>query len=55
MDFLANENFPLASIRKLRDDNHNVKSVIEETAGAEDYEVLNLARQEDRIILIFPR
>jgi len=55
MDFLANENFPLASIKRLQDSYHDVASVIEDTPGAKDREVLTRAQQEKRIILTFDR
>jgi len=55
MDFLANENFPLFSIKLLRNAGHNVASVIEETPGAKDLDILKRARRENRIVLTFDR
>ncbi|MCZ7673573.1 MAG: DUF5615 family PIN-like protein [Chloroflexi bacterium] len=55
MHFLANENFPLASINKLRSANYDVIAVIEMMPGAIDKQVLTLAHQETRIILTFDR
>ncbi|MFH1625781.1 MAG: DUF5615 family PIN-like protein [Pseudomonadota bacterium] len=55
MDFLANENFPLESIHLLRDANHDVASVMEDTPGAKDHEVLIRAQKEKRIVLTFDR
>lgn len=55
MDFLANENFPLVSIRLLRNAGHNVGSVLEETSGARDSAVLQRGHEESRIILTFDR
>lgn len=55
MDFLANENFPLASIKRLRDANHDVASVVEGSAGAKDQEVFAHAQREKRIVLTFDR
>lgn len=55
MNFLANENFPLVSIRLLRDAGHGVASVIEETPGAKDEAVLKRAHDESRIVLTFDR
>jgi len=55
MNFLANENFPLMSIRLLRNTGHNVVSVAEETPGAKDETVLKRAHAENRIILTFDR
>lgn len=51
MNFLANENFPAFSIRLLRNAGHNVTSVLEDTSGAKDHEVLKRAYDEKRIIL----
>lgn len=55
MDFLANENFPIISIRILRCVGHNVVSIIEDTPGVKDYVVLKRAYEENRIILTFDR
>lgn len=55
MDFLANENFPVVSIRLLRNAGHNVASVIEETPGAKDEAVLKRAHNESRVVLTFDR
>jgi predicted nuclease of predicted toxin-antitoxin system len=55
MDFLANENFPLFSIRILREAGHNVASVSEDSSGAKDFFVLKRAHEEKRIILTFDR
>lgn len=55
MDFLANENFPILSIRLLRNAGHKVASVIEDTPGAKDRQVLQRAYEESRIILTFDR
>jgi predicted nuclease of predicted toxin-antitoxin system len=55
MDFLANENFPLFSIRLLRKAGYNVASVIEDTPGAKDRDILNRAHDENLIILTFDR
>jgi hypothetical protein len=40
MHFLANENFPLESVRSLRTAGHDVAAVIEDSRGAKDHEVL---------------
>ena len=53
--FLADENFPGASIQLLRSAGHDVAAVIEDTPGAEDIEVLLQAVQSQRIILTFDR
>jgi predicted nuclease of predicted toxin-antitoxin system len=55
MNFLANENFPLVSINRLRNTNHDVASVLEDSSGAKDHEVLTRAQRENRIILTFDR
>jgi len=55
MDFVANENFPLFSVRLLRNAGHNVASIIEETPGATDSDILKRAQREKRIILTFDR
>jgi predicted nuclease of predicted toxin-antitoxin system len=55
MDFLANENFPVFSIRLLRNAGHNVASVIEETPGNKDRDILKRAYEENRIVLTFDR
>lgn len=55
MRFLADENFPRASIQLLRDGGHDVRSVQEATLGASDIDVLHLARAERRTLLTFDR
>lgn len=55
MQFLANENFPLRSVEQLRDAGYDVASVIEDSLGAEDTEVLARATREQRVILTFDR
>jgi len=55
MNFLANENFPLFSIKLLRNAGYNAASVIEDTPGAKDHKVLKRAHDENRIILTFDR
>ena len=55
MDFLANENFPVNSIRLLRKVGHNVASIIEDTPGVKDYTILKRAYEEKRLILTFDR
>lgn len=44
MRLLANENYPLASIRLLRTAGHEVESIAENSPGVKDHEVLELAR-----------
>jgi predicted nuclease of predicted toxin-antitoxin system len=55
MRWLANENIPLASIRRLRAVGHDVSAIIEDAPGSDDTVVLAQAVQEDRIILTFDR
>ena len=55
MNLLANENFPLLSVRLLRAASHDVASVIEDTPGASDEDVLKRASQENRVVLTFDR
>lgn len=51
--FLANENFPGPSIRILRDNGYNVKSIAETTPGISDEEVIRIANSDGLIILTF--
>jgi len=51
MKFLANENYPFPSIKILREHGYDVKSVAEDSFGIADTDVLNIAKNEDRIIL----
>lgn len=55
MQFLANENFPRASIHRLRTIGHDVVSVLECATGAKDRQVLVKATSEKRVILTFDR
>lgn len=55
MRLLANENIPLASIRKLREAGLDVASVLEGSPGVTDAKVLAQAADEQRIILTFDR
>jgi hypothetical protein len=55
MKFLANENFPLASVRLLRQKNLDVAAIAEDSPGDSDRKVLQRACQEERIILTFDR
>ena len=52
---LANENIPLKSIKLLRDNGYDVKSIMEESPGISDREVLRIAQKEERIILTFDK
>jgi predicted nuclease of predicted toxin-antitoxin system len=55
MRFLANENFPLASVHRLREAGHSVVAVTEVSAGAKDTVVLDRAAREDHILITFDR
>ena len=55
MRFLANENFPLASVNRLREAGHDVMAIIQHSPGAKDPEVLAHAVREERIVLTFDR
>ncbi len=55
MLFLANENFPKASILKLRQSGHDVAAVIEDAPGSSDEEVLARSERERRVISTFDR
>jgi len=52
---LANENIPLATIRLLREQGHDVAAVLEGASGTTDEEVLRRAHEESRILLTFDR
>jgi len=55
MNFLANENFPLLSVRRLREAGHHVVCVAQETPGSKDEIILERAHNEGLIILTFDR
>ena len=55
MIFVANENIPLDSIDLLRENHHNVISIKEQTPGISDVTVLNLAKENNAIILTFDK
>ena len=55
MRFLANENFPLRSVRILEEHGHDVTAVARVAPGAKDREVLMWASREQRLILTFDR
>ena len=53
MRLLANENIPLATIRKLRELGHDVFAIHEQNAGISDQNVLELAHNEQRMLITF--
>lgn len=55
MRFLADENFPLPSVRILRQAGYDVTSMIENSPGIEDTEILTRAADERQVILTFDR
>jgi predicted nuclease of predicted toxin-antitoxin system len=55
VEFLANENFPLASIRLLREGGYPVVSVVEKFPGINDRGVLEFAKKNSLVILTFDR
>jgi predicted nuclease of predicted toxin-antitoxin system len=55
MRLLANENFPVPSIRLLRTSGHDVAAIMEDSPGITDVEVLERAVLEARIIVTFDR
>lgn len=55
MRFLVNENFPLSSVKRLREAGFDVAAIVEDSPGAKDREILARAAREDRIILTFDR
>lgn len=55
MRFLANENFPVPSVRTLRETGIEVKSISENSPGISDKEVIQIAQKEKLIILTFDK
>jgi predicted nuclease of predicted toxin-antitoxin system len=55
MKFLANENFPLASVKFLREGGFDVTYVGHDYSGITDREVIHVAIEEERTILTFDR
>lgn len=52
---LADENFPMASINLLQTKNYDIVSVLRSYSGISDVEVIQLANQEQRLILTFDK
>jgi predicted nuclease of predicted toxin-antitoxin system len=52
---LADENVPLPTVWRLREDGFDVSSMSELNPGVDDLEVLRTARQEQRILITFDR
>jgi predicted nuclease of predicted toxin-antitoxin system len=55
MKLLANENFPQASVRYLRDKGYDITAIGEDNPSIKDDVVMSIAMQENRTILTFDR
>ncbi len=55
MRFLANENFPFASVQRLRARGHDVAAIVQDSPGAKDSAILERAVREERFIRTFDR
>jgi predicted nuclease of predicted toxin-antitoxin system len=55
MKFLANENFPMPSVKLLREIKINIESITEYSPGISDIQVIQIAQKEKRIILTFDK
>ncbi len=55
MNFLADENFPMPSVRRLRQAGHDVLAIITNAPGSADEDILIQADSQQRIILTFDR
>ncbi len=55
MQLIANENFPLNSVKILRNLGHDIAAISEDSPGITDVAVLEKAIRERRIILTFDR
>lgn len=55
MKLLANENFPLPSVKLIRQAGYDILSITEDSPGIADIAVLTHATNEQRIILTFDR
>ncbi len=51
MRFLADESCDFAVVRALRAEKHDVLAILEGRRGAGDQDIIELARQEERILL----
>jgi predicted nuclease of predicted toxin-antitoxin system len=52
---LADENVPLPSVRRLRESGFDIASMSELAPGADDLEVLRIAREDGRVLVTFDR
>jgi len=55
MKFIANENFPKAAVKILRDKSYDVVAIGESNPSTRDEEVMRLAIEDTRTILTFDR
>lgn len=55
MKLLANENYPIASVKLLRDKGYDITAISEISPGDKDTEVLLRAYRENRVIITFDR
>ncbi len=55
MKLLANENFPLTSVKLLRKAGFDIQSISEQNCGISDKEVIDMAITENSLILTFDR
>ncbi|MEM6647402.1 MAG: DUF5615 family PIN-like protein [Bacteroidota bacterium] len=55
MRLLADENFPKQAVEALRREGHDVRWVRTSAPGISDYEVLDIARREGRLLLTFDK
>jgi len=55
VDFLADENFPLDTVRRLGEAGHDIAVVVRDSPGMSDEEILERADHEGRVVLTFDR
>lgn len=55
MNLLADENFPLDAVERLRMAGHDVAAVVRDSPGISDKEVVERAAREGRVVLTFDR
>ena len=51
MNFIADEGVDFLIVKKLREDGHDVFYIAEEKRGISDATILNIANQEDRLLI----
>lgn len=55
MKFIADENVPLKAIEKLREEDMDIKSVIEVKKGMRDLEIVKISSEEKAVIITFDK